>query len=78
MPPRNVSGVITSSGMICSFSKPSAQMPMMKPSRLKLSAVSTRNATIQNGCAMRSGTKKPAVARMMTPRMIDLVAAAPT
>ena len=47
---------MTSSGTICSFSKPSAQMPMMKPSRLKVTAVSTRNASIQTGCAIRSGT----------------------
>ena len=39
-----------SSGMTCSFSKPSAQMPMMKPNRLKVTAVSTRNASIQTGC----------------------------
>ena len=48
-----------SSGTICSFSKPSAQTPRMKPNREKLTAVSTRNAIIQNGCAMGSGTNKP-------------------
>ena len=64
--------------MICSFSKPSAQMPMMKPNRLKLAAVKNRNASIQSGCSIRSGTNSPAVARMTNPRMIDLVAAAPT
>ena len=51
---------------------------MMKPNRLKVTAVSTRKASIQNGCAICSGTKRPAVARMISPRMIDLVAAAPT
>ena len=50
MPPRKVSGVMMSSGITCSFSKPSAQMPMMKPNRLKVTAVSTRNASIHTGC----------------------------
>ena len=34
--------------------------------------------SIANGCSIRSGTKSAAVARMITPTMIDLVAAAPT
>jgi hypothetical protein len=58
VPPRKVSGVMMSSGMICSFSKPSAQMPMMKPSRLKVTDVSTRKSSIQNGCAICSGTNR--------------------
>ena len=45
-----ISGVTTSIGIICSFSKPSAQMPMMKPNRLKVTAVSTRNVSIHQGC----------------------------
>ena len=45
--------------MTCSFSKPSAQIPMMKPNRLKVTAVSTRNATIHSGCSIRSGTNRP-------------------
>ena len=53
-------------------------MPMMKPSRLKVTAVSTRNITIHSGCSIRIGTNSAAVARMMTPRISDLVAAAPT
>ena len=69
---------MTSSGITCSFSKPSAQMPIRKPNRLNDTAVSTRKVSIQKGWAIWSGTKKPAVARMMRPRMIDLVAAAPT
>ena len=64
--------------MSCSFSKLVAQMPMMKPKRLNVTEVSTRNRSIQNGCAMRSGTKSAAVARMISPRMTDFVAAAPT
>ena len=68
-----ISGVTIRSGTTCSFSKPSAQMPMMKPIRLKVTEVSTRKSSIQNGCATCSGTNRPAVARM-----IDLVAAAPT
>ena len=72
------SGVTISSGTICSFSKPSAQMPMMKPSRLKVTAVSTRKPAIHNGWAISRGTKSAAVARMINPRTIDLVAAAPT
>src|SRR6267142_6866532 len=42
-----------SSGMTCSFSKPSAQSPMMKPSRLKVTAVSSRNTSIQTGWSIR-------------------------
>ena len=67
-----------SSGTSCSFSKLSAQMPRMKPSRLKLTAVSSRKAIIHSGCSMRSGTKKVAVARMIRLRITALVAAAPT
>ena len=73
-----VSGVTISSGISCSFSKPSAQMPMMKPNRLNVTAVSIRNSTIQNGCSTCSVTKKLAVAKMIRPSTIDLVAAAPT
>jgi hypothetical protein len=53
-------------------------MPMMKPNRLKVTAVSTRKNSIQKGCAILSGTNSAAVARMIRPRMIDFVAAAPT
>jgi hypothetical protein len=53
-------------------------MPMMKPNRQKVVVVSTRNATIQNGCATLTGTNRFAVARITRPRRIDLVAAAPT
>ena len=63
--------------MNCSFSNPSAQIPMMKPNRLNVTAVSTRNSSIQNGCSMCSGTNSDAVARMIRPRITDLVAAAP-
>ena len=52
MPPRNVSGVMTSSGTTCSFSKPSAQMPRMKPNRLNATAVSARKTSIQTGWAI--------------------------
>ena len=45
---------------------------------LTLTAVSTRKVSIQNGCAMCNGTNRNEVARMISPRMIDLVAAAPT
>jgi hypothetical protein len=69
---------MTSNGTNCSCSKPSAHMPMMKPKRLKATAVSRRKTSIQPGCAMRSGTKNHAVARMVSPRITDLVAAAPT
>jgi hypothetical protein len=53
-------------------------MPMMKPSRLKVTAVSTRKTSMRNGCSIRKGTNSQDVARMIKPRMIDLVAAAPT
>ena len=64
--------------MIASCSKFFAQMPMMKPNRLKAIEVSTRKAIIQNGWSMRTGTNSVAVARMMRPMTTDLVAAAPT
>ncbi len=54
-----------SAGTICSCSKPSAQMPMMKPNRLKLIEVSTRNAAIQTGWAIWYGTNSRAVSRMI-------------
>src|SRR5712692_688933 len=69
---------MTSSGTTCSRSKPSAQMPIRKPNRLKVAAVSSRKVSIQNGWAIRSGTNRLAVARMISPRMIDLVAGAPS
>ena len=50
----------------------------MNPNRLKVSAVSSRNETIHTGCWICSGTNSAAVDRMIAPRMIDLVAAAPT
>ena len=53
-------------------------MPMMKPNRLNVTEVSTRNATIQAGWLMPNGTNSRAVARMISPSRIDLVAAAPT
>ena len=53
-------------------------MPIMKPNRLKLTAVSTKNSTIINGYSIRISTKKVAVARMMAPMIMPLVAAAPT
>jgi hypothetical protein len=39
--------------------------------------MSTRNANINSGCAISSGTNRLDVARIIRPRMIDLVAAAP-
>ncbi len=65
-------------GTICSFSQPLAHKPMMKPNRLNVSEVSTRNETIHNGCSMLKGTNSRAVARITRPSMMDLVAAAPT
>jgi hypothetical protein len=53
-------------------------MPMMKLHMLNVTAVSTRKVTIQIGCAMRNGTNSAAVARIVSPRMMDFVAAAPT
>jgi len=37
-------------GTSCSCSKLLAQRPIMKPKRLKVSAVSTRKAIIHSGC----------------------------
>jgi hypothetical protein len=56
-----------SAGTICSFWKLSAQTPMMKPNRLKVTAVSTRNSSITNGWAISNGTKSRAVARISRP-----------
>ena len=64
--------------MIASCSKLLAQMPMMKPNRLKATDVSTMKATIQPGWRIRTGTKNVAVMRMISPIATDLVAAAPT
>ena len=69
---------MSNAGTKFSCSNPSAHSPMMKPNRLNATLVSTRNATIASGCAMCSGTNSAAVARMMSPSRIDLVAAAPT
>ena len=42
--------------MIASCSKFLAQIPMMKPKRLNAIEVSPKNAIIQNGWSMRTGT----------------------
>ena len=55
-----------------------ASNPMMKPNRLKLTAVRTRKVTIQAGCAIWYGTHRRAVTRIRMPSITDLVAAAPT
>ena len=69
---------MTRSGTSWSCSKPLAQMPMMKPSRAKLTQVSRRNDTIQIGCAMAMSTNRNAVSRIITPMNSAFVAAAPT
>ncbi len=53
-------------------------MPITKPNRLNVTAVSSRNAIIHSGWSMCSGTMNAAVARMMSPSKTDFVAAAPT
>ena len=53
-------------------------MPVMKPNRQKVVAVSTRKATIHSGWATSIGTNRCAVAKITKPRITDLVAAAPT
>ncbi|MCW1776946.1 hypothetical protein NB693_21520 [Pantoea ananatis] len=70
--------VVIGGGITCSFSKPSAHTPMMKPNRLKVSAVSTRKPNIHSGCAISYGTKARAVSRISRPSSTDLLAAAPT
>ena len=64
--------------MSCICSQFLAQMPTMKPNRLKVTAVINMNATIHSGCRIVIGTKNEAVVRMMRPSNTDLVAAAPT
>ena len=65
-------------GIICNFSKLSAQTPIIKPNRLNETQVSTKKVSIQKGCAMRKSTKALAVIRIIIPMIKDLVAAAPT
>lgn len=65
-------------GMICSFSNPSAQIPIINPNMQNVSEVKIRKNNITNGCFISSGTKKPAVINMSTPKIMDFVAAAPT
>src|SRR3712207_8744765 len=52
-----------------------AQMPMMKPKRLKVIEVSARNEIIHSGWSIWIGTNRPEVARMISPIITDLVAA---
>ena len=65
MPPRKVSGEITISGMICSFSNPSAQSPRMNPNRAKVTEISARKPSAQNGWTVRSETNSRAVRKMI-------------
>ncbi len=65
-------------GISCNFSKLSAQKPIIKPNKLKVIAVRTRNKNITNGCAMVKSTNKLAVKIITIPIIRDLVAAAPT
>ena len=65
-------------GINWSFSKLSAQKPIMKPKRLKVIAVKTKKNNMINGCAIFKSTNSPAVAIMTTPIINDLEAAAPT
>src|SRR3546814_16041337 len=53
-PPRNVSGVTTINGVTCSFWKSSAHSPTINPNSLKLTAVSTRKASIHGPEARRA------------------------
>ena len=64
--------------MIWSFSKLSAQNPIIKPKRLKVIAVSIKKNTITIGWAILKTTNIPAVAIITHPIIRDLVAAAPT
>ena len=67
-----------SRGIICSFSKLSAQSPIINPKRLNATQVRTRKLSIQKGCAIFKSTKRFAVTRMIVAKISDLVAAAPT
>ena len=53
-------------------------VPMMKPNRQKVMAVSTSSASAQNGWASSKSTNSIEVKKMIKPRITDLVAAAPT
>jgi hypothetical protein len=53
-------------------------MPMMKPNRQKVVAISTRNSSISSGWSIRTATNKVAVASVTSASTTDLVAAAPT
>ena len=65
-------------GINCSFSKLSAQKPIIKPNKLKVTAVKIKKNIITKGCAMFKSTNKPAVAIITHPMIKDFVAAAPT
>ena len=55
-------------GISCNFSKLSAQKPIIKPNKLKVIAVRTRNKNITNGCAMVKSTNKLAVKIITIPK----------
>ena len=65
-------------GIKDSFSKLSAHIPIMKPNKLKLIAVRIKKNIIKIGWATVKFIKKEDVAIMRKPKMIDLLAVAPT
>ena len=61
-----------------SFSKLSAQKPIINPNKLNVTAVNIKKNIIINGCAIFKSTNIPAVAIITQPIINDFVAAAPT
>ena len=55
-----------------------ASLAAALPGPAKVTEVSSKKPSIHSGWSIRNGTNTRAVARMMTPSMIDLLAAAPT
>ena len=78
MPPRNINGVITISGIRFNFSQFVAHMPIIKPNNEKLSDVNNRKVNIQKGCFMEKVTNNVAVINIIRPINTDFVVAAPT
>jgi hypothetical protein len=77
-PPRNTSGDKISVGNIDSSSQFDDNIPMRKPSKLKVKDVKTSIKIIVKGCIIYISTKNNPVANIKLPKIIDFVVAAPT
>ena len=62
---------MTKIGISCSFSKLSAQKPIINPNKLKVTAVNIKKKIIIKGCAILKSTNNPAVAIIINPIIIN-------